>query len=167
MGAARVLHFGEDGCHRLAVLRSVGFYADLCDSSAELEQRIQAGNLDAVLFTELPLRPPELAELHSRVAVPFVFFGDTQANPTTFDLVIEPITSPAVWLERLRRTIDDARRLRRQCAQIRARSEAMQSDSAALRQESEDARRKSVAARRKLTQTQKNFKMGQPEEDSS
>lgn len=53
--AAKVLHFGTDDCHRLLVLRNVGYSLDLCPTVEEFHSVLQKRtDADAVLVTAGP-----------------------------------------------------------------------------------------------------------------
>lgn len=159
MGAARVLHFGSDDCNRLAVLQQAGYEASVCRSAPELVQRVEAGSLDAVLFPQVPAKRVRIHELRTRANIPFVLFGAPidLGNPAPFDLIIEPITSPEVWLRRLSRTIEVFRRNRENSALVLSRSQTLLGDSKSLRRDSEEVRRESEAARQKLRETRRKF----------
>jgi hypothetical protein len=114
MSAARILYFGDDECHRMAVLELAGYEAKLCSSEPELVEQLE-----------------------------------------DFDLVIEPLTKPEEWLERLSHTIQISRELRKSSELIRRHSRQVRCDSQSLRRESEAVRRASEGAVLKLLDTQR------------
>jgi hypothetical protein len=152
MSAARVLHFGEDECHRLIVLHQAGYDAVLCHSGPHLVQQMQQPDFDAVLFPRLPAKRLLLNELRASTIVPFVLFGFPldPSHPAPFDLIIDPITDPAIWLRQLSQTIGLARDVRKRSALVR-------SQSATLRGESEAVRLESQAAQENFRQTRAKF----------
>ncbi len=148
MSAARVLHFGEDECHRLIVLRQAGYDAALCHSAPQMIRQLQQADFDAVLFPRVPAKRLLLSELRASTIVPFVLFGYPldPSHPAPFDLVIDPITDPGIWLRQLSLAIDLARK-------IRERSALVHSESATLRAESAAARKESQTTQEELRQT--------------
>jgi hypothetical protein len=149
MGAARVLHFGDDECHRLTVLRQAGYDAGICRSGPQLIEHVQQAVHDAILFPDLPDEDLQLNDLRSRTSIPFVLFGSPldPAQSVPFDLIISPITSPVAWLQHLALTIERARRLRETSALILSQSQALRSDSESLRRHAEAVRQTTEAVR--------------------
>lgn len=99
---AHVLHIGADDCHRVAVLRSVGYLVDECVSLPQLAATLQRGrNVDAVFLTESDSFSNEQAVFLARQCpAPVILFQrSNDENPARqFDLVVEPLTSPSTWL---------------------------------------------------------------------
>jgi hypothetical protein len=152
MSAARILYFGDDECHRMAVLELAGYEAKLCSSEPELVEQLD--DAAAVLFSRAPAKLPDIQELRNRTNIPFVAFGGS-AKAEDFDLVIEPLTKPEEWLERLSHTIQISRELRKSSELIRRHSRQVRCDSQSLRRESEAVRRASEGAVLKLLDTQR------------
>jgi CheY-like chemotaxis protein len=156
MSAARLLHFGEDECNRLAVLQKAGYEVATCQSGPELVRRVEDGNLDAVLFGHDPGSLP-LEQVRLAAAIPFVLFGTLveRAQAETYDLIVEPITSPHEWLERLSEIIERSRAIREQSALLRCEARTIRSEAESTRQESEAVRRESEKAWQMLQETRK------------
>jgi len=111
---ARIIHFGEDSCHRRMVLEGAGYSVEKCDSITEIESRLRSqkppdavvitdedGNAsrDAVSLANAALSPPVI-----------VFANGYKTYPeSAFDLVIPLFTSPANWLARIGETIERSR----------------------------------------------------------
>jgi hypothetical protein len=104
--ATRIIHFGEDTCHRLSVLKSAGYFVAECDDVTQLQAALQSElGIDAVLLTD---REGEAFEDAIRIArsfssVPLILFRDTNLNiaEAGFDLVIPVLTPPEQWLDEL------------------------------------------------------------------
>jgi hypothetical protein len=157
MSAARIVHFGHDECHRLDVLRQAGYEATLCLSEPELVQQVEAVAPVAVLFPRVPAKPQNIRELRNRTDIPFVVFTGSMrmAEAGSFDLVIEPVTRPEEWLERLAGVIQLSRELRKSSQLIFSQARQLRDASESLRRESEAARRKSADAQQKLRNTRR------------
>lgn len=100
---AHVLHIGTDDCHRVAVLRSVGYRVDECASLPQMERALErTKGADAVFVTESDgISPEQIISLaRARSAAPVILFrrSNRDTSEEAFDLVIEPLTSPARWL---------------------------------------------------------------------
>lgn len=157
MSAARILHFGDDACHRLTVLEQAGYQASVCRTGRELVQRVREDGLDAVLFPRLPAVRLRVDELRRETRVPFVLWSAEEdvIRAGTFDLVVDPITDPRIWLRKLEETIRRSREIRERSALILGQSQALRSESEILRRESEAVRRESAEEAAKLRLTRK------------
>ena len=111
---AKVIHFGTDDCHRLMVLRSAGYAIENCGSLAQLRARLADGApADALLMTD-----GEGISLYDAVAVarahsslPVVLFRSTNLayEESGFDLVVQCLTPPEVWLSDVDALIERSR----------------------------------------------------------
>lgn len=112
--SARIVHFGEDDCKRLLILRAAGFAVEDCKSLSALRSALhKEGEIAAVVISEGSLRPsPEaIALIHARSQAPLVLF-ESMANSydeSQFDLIIPVLTHPREWLHRLNEKIIQGR----------------------------------------------------------
>lgn len=100
---SRVVHYGVDECHRIAVLRSKGYAVEICNSLPQLHNALaEERRTDAVLITEGETDPLETAITlaRSRSSAPLILFRRTNCDvdDQIFDLVIETLTRPQQWL---------------------------------------------------------------------
>lgn len=112
---AKVIHFGPDYCHRMMVLRSAGYAVEDCESLLQLGTCLSAGaSADAVLMSDgegVSLREAAtVARSHS--ALPLILFRNTNQpyDEALFDLVVQSLTPPEVWLNDVDALIERARR---------------------------------------------------------
>ena len=115
--AASVVHFGDDVCFRLPVLRSAGYTVAECDSLEMLTAAL-ARNPDAVLLEAEPLAPMRdaavLVRSSSRAAL-ILFCNETgRPVPDEFDLVIPSLTAPEQWLDKIAALLQQSRTMRPQ-----------------------------------------------------
>ena len=108
---ARIIHFGDDSCHRLMVLESVGYAVERCESIKDLEYYISCPQRpDALILSgELRAASRVLAFLAStELPLPVILFSGTDelCSESSFDLVIPALTSPSEWLLRIEKTIE-------------------------------------------------------------
>lgn len=152
MSAARILHFGEDAYYRLEVLKLAGYETNLCSSELELVEQVEAVAPAAVLCFRVPAK---LQELRSQTKIPFVTFGGSRASARaeSFDLIIEPVTKPDVWLAQLSEIVQRSRELRESSDLIRSQSRQLRSASESLRRESEAVRKESANVQQELRNT--------------
>lgn len=146
MAASTVLHIGDDFCRRIPVMETAGFVV------YQSEVKIPAIHIafereedySAVVFHNDIAAIPEDAvqETRSLSEAPFVLFQNptVASNEEEFDLVIPPLTSPDVWLLKLRELIQASRQareesiqLRQDCAAARSKSQELRSASARKR----------------------------------
>lgn len=99
---AHVLHIGADDCHRVAVLRSVGYRVDECLSPAQIAGFLaHPKRVEAVFLTETQgVSHGQAIYLARQRSVPVVLFqrANSADSGKQFDLVVEPLTSPSKWL---------------------------------------------------------------------
>lgn len=113
---SRVVHYGVDECHRIAVLRSKGYAVENCNSLPQLHNALAAERgTDAVLMTEGETDPLEnaITLTRSQCSAPLVLFRSTNgdADDQVFDLVIETLTTPQQWLSDIESLIRQCRLL--------------------------------------------------------
>lgn len=102
----RVIHFGTDECHRITVLRSVGYSVDDCSSLTQLRAQLSSdADALAVCITEDLAGPPEAAAsvAKSCSSAPLVLFrrSNGDCEETAFDLIVETLTPPQKWLNEI------------------------------------------------------------------
>jgi len=99
---AHVLHIGADDCHRVAVLRSVGYRVHECLSPAQIAGFLaHTKRVDAVFLTETEgISPGQAIFLARQRSAPVILFPRANSTDSAkqFDLVVEPLTSPSKWL---------------------------------------------------------------------
>jgi hypothetical protein len=112
--AVRILHFGQEFCHRLPVLKSAGYRVDECVSISQLQFRFQSGfQPDAVSMAEYGGSAPvdAVPAIRSFCSAPLILFRETNLVPNPngegdydgyrFDLVIPALTQPSEWLDEI------------------------------------------------------------------
>ena len=111
---AKVIHFGPDYCHRMMVLKSAGYAVEDCETLLQLGTTLSAGaSADAVLMSDgegvSPREAAALARRHSRL--PLILFRNTNQayDETGFDLIVQSLTPPEVWLNDVDALIERAR----------------------------------------------------------
>ena len=132
--AARVIHFGPDDCHRMMVLRSAGYAVDHCNSLIQLRSSLVSGGAaEAVMVSDGEGIAPEtaIAIAKSHSSAPLVLFRSTNLSyqDSGFDLVVNSLTPPEVWL-------NDVHSLITRTLALRTESEAMITEARQLRRES-------------------------------
>jgi hypothetical protein len=152
--AAHVLHIGTDDCHRVAVLRSVGYKVDECASLQQLATALDgARDADALILAESDdIAPEQAIQLaRDRCEAPLIFFRRTGqgASEDEFDLVIPPLTSPERWVKEVGGFLERSRMLRDQTQVISEQSRLLQKETRILRQDSERERERSVRERKR------------------
>lgn len=104
--AARILHFGQDECNRVIVLRSAGYSVEACPSLPNLDAALRKdAEPDAVVFSErhAPARHNGLTLVRSGSSAPVILFEHTLYYPDEpeYDLVIPNLTPVQEWLDRI------------------------------------------------------------------
>jgi hypothetical protein len=113
--AARIIHLGPDSCHRLMVLHCAGYAVETCESVGDFATSLEFDDAaDAVLVSEGDGFIPEEAALlvRRRSAAPVILFRNTNrtCEETRFDLVVQSLTPPQVWLNQVDAVIARNRR---------------------------------------------------------
>lgn len=104
MTTGRLIHFGIDDCGRIPVLTKAGFAVETCDSLPALASSLRdCGDPDAVVVTEGPYlrRIAETVRARSGAALILFLSSLDACDDSAFDLVVAPLTMPAIWLERV------------------------------------------------------------------
>jgi hypothetical protein len=100
--AAKIVYFGADTCHRLAVLRRAGYVVENSKALEPLGAMLQTDEISAVLTTDRDIDVSDdlLTLVRSRSFLPLILFRDSNRNcdERRFDLVIPALTSPPRWL---------------------------------------------------------------------
>lgn len=143
--AARVIHFGQDECHRLMVLRSAGYSVEDCASLMQLRAWLATGvTADALVMSDAGGNEPEEAIALARAcgALPVILFRTTNLTfeESGVDLIVPCLTPPEIWLNEVESVIT-------KCRTLRSTSEILFEKSAELRSESADAIERSRAER--------------------
>ena len=138
---AHVLHIGMDDCHRVAVLRSVGYRVDEVASLPQLAAALGKTVAPlAVVLTESEAIPPSqavtIAREHS--AAPVIFFPKSNygVSEDEFDLVIQPLTSPEKWLQDVSRLLEWSRAVRTDAEALTDQSRSLLKDARIVRLDS-------------------------------
>jgi len=100
---AKVIYFGPDECHRLMVLQSAGYAVEECESLIQLRAMLaKVAGVDAVLMSDREgVSPREaLAAAKTHSSFPVILFRNTNMayEESGFDLVVDCLTPPDVWL---------------------------------------------------------------------
>jgi len=148
MAAATIIHLGTDDRHRVTVLKAAGYLVNICDSFSQLHSALVAiPPADAVAVSESRNELCERAISLTRAssAVPLILFQSdiSQLNEADFDLVVPTLTPPKVWIDEIKKLIEESGALRLRLEPLRQESAALQQKSALLRAESAAAREKS------------------------
>jgi hypothetical protein len=134
--AASVVHFGEDFCFRLSVLKSAGYVVAECDS-IELFSTALTWNPDAVVLEEGPraLIYEVVSFTRSRSTASLILFRKNIDSfiPDIFDLVIPSLTEPQQWLSDIAALIARRRNICAQSQTLTRKSAILRQDSAAVR----------------------------------
>ena len=147
--AARVLHFGEQPCPALPLLRSAGYAVECCGSVLQFQGSLEGGSEpDAVSMTDEMVsdHPAAVSLARAHTSAPLIlfrktdrnWFPDVEYNPVEpeFDLIVPRAAPPAEWLCDVADAIEQSRT-------IRALSEQISQDTSRLLQESSRLRQKS------------------------
>lgn len=128
MEATHILHFGEDTCHRCAVLRAAGYAVVQCDDLPSLAARLrQSHEGDVICINEQSNQPSEsaIALAITSSTAPVLLFRSSQRSYPHRDRLIEipALTKPEVWLENLARLVALTRGNIADCRETRMRSQ--------------------------------------------
>jgi hypothetical protein len=150
MSAARVVHFGQDECYRTPIMRAAGYDVAQCESIQELQTVLKSSEAaDLICISESYHQPREDALAISRALsrAPVVLFRSTMHRyiADKFDLEIDTLAAPDIWLVHMDTLIAQSRMLVQ-------RSIELQSASKRLREESAAAREKSQALRARIAE---------------
>lgn len=148
--AARVVHFGINNCHRIAILKGAGYSVDVCPSIGILQTNlIQFPDPDAVAIAENEGTDCEASSaislVRSNSAAPLVLFQGQERHfeTSSFDLVVSPLTDPRLWLSELEDLIEESRAIRFHCSETRTKSALLLEQARALVEKSRSERQRS------------------------
>lgn len=147
--AARLIHFGWDQCHRVAVLRSAGFEVKESHSLSTLWLDLKRDEqIDAVIVSEDDRQNAEeaadLVHQHHRLAPVIVFRGKVHSlDESKFDRVYTSVVSPEIWLAETDMLIQKSQIIRQESLKLQQKSILLQRDSQALRERSSRERARS------------------------
>jgi hypothetical protein len=148
--AATVVHFGEDICYRLPVLRSAGYTVEQCDSLEHFSTFLAWGP-DMVVLEEEPLVPLRKAISFTRArskASVVLFRHDTGTMLLEeCDLVIPTLTAPEEWLVEIATLLEQSRTIRADSQALAQKSASLREGSAAVREMTREIRARSVRQR--------------------
>lgn len=153
---SKVIHVGEDICHRLPVLESAGYRVEACTSIPEIQAALDPKEPpDAVLISEgngTHLKIVSVVRQFS--SAPIVLFRETQRefSQAAFDLVIPVLDPPAAWLAdiaaliaRSRKLIAESQALQKQSADLRRESSMIRAQSGRERERSRRQREQTIS----------------------
>jgi hypothetical protein len=148
--ATSFIHFGEDICFRLPVLKSAGYSVAECHSFEVLSAAL-GQNPEAVLLEEQPRALTEAAAIltRSRSAASLILFRSEVDGFTAgdFDLVIPSLTPPEEWLSEIAELLQRSRIIRAESQAILKASSSLREDSAAVRKAVSEERARSIRER--------------------
>lgn len=140
MAAARLIHFGEDECYRTPIMRGAGYNVEQCESIPDLQQALKSPETtDLICISESYHRPREDALAISRALskAPVVLFRSTMHRyiADRFDLEIDTLAEPEVWLLQLDGLIEESRKNGDPSRQTTTASQKLREESAAARKQ--------------------------------
>jgi hypothetical protein len=139
MATTIILHVGEDLCQRIPVLETAGLVVQQTETDIPaIRAAFSHGDtFSAVLFHSDISAPSQSAARETRTLsqAPLVLFQNPAAacDENEFNLVIPPLTPPAVWLQQLCELIEQCRGLRERSGQLRLDCATIRSQSDLLR----------------------------------
>lgn len=142
MSSSSILHIGEDFCRRIPIIENAGFAVLQTEITLPAIHAVfdRGDTFSAVVFHSDFQAPPQIivGETRTLSAAPFVLFQNPTiaCDDTDFDLVIPVLTSPAIWLSKLRDAIEASIRLRDASLRLRVDCNAERSRSRSLLEQS-------------------------------
>jgi hypothetical protein len=146
MAALSVLHIGDDLCRRIPVMETAGFVvyqSEVKIPAIHIAFEREEGYSAVVFHNDIAAVPEDVVnEARLLSEAPFVLFQNptVPSNEVEFDLVIPSLTTPDVWLLKLRELIqasrqilEDSIHLRQDCAATRSKSQQLRLASARKR----------------------------------
>jgi hypothetical protein len=111
---ARVLHIGQDDCHRLMVLESAGYSVEDCEDLAQLRGQLADGAPAAALLVSEDgrvLLQDIVAVARAHASVPVILFANSNRSHDDpgVDVVVDCLTPPEVWLNDVEGLIEKTR----------------------------------------------------------
>ena len=145
--AARVIHFGNDDCYRLSVLRRAGYEiadcSDVIQFRAALESETEA---DAIMLNDSEGMVTEhVISLASECPAPTILFSNTARSYQTeeVELVVPALTPPHEWLLDLANLIIRTRTLRACSRLLQEQSQQLRREAAGVCEKSRRERARS------------------------
>jgi hypothetical protein len=168
--ADRILHFGDDECNRIIVLRSAGYSVEACPSLPNLDAALRnGGEPDAFVFAEerTPARYNGLTLVRSSSSAPVILFEHTLYCPDEpeYDLVISNLTPVQQWLDRIAALIEQSRAIFTSSPLTREQSARLRQESSDLREKSHQERERSLCARARAEMILDNYPLQKPSSD--
>jgi hypothetical protein len=139
MAALSVLHIGDDLCRRIPVMETAGFVvyqSEVKIPAIHIAFEREEGYSAVVFHNDIAAVPEDVVnEARLLSEAPFVLFQNptVPSNEVEFDLVIPSLTTPDVWLLKLRELIQASRQAREESIQLRQDCAAARSKSQELR----------------------------------
>jgi hypothetical protein len=133
MATARILHVGEDTCHRIPVMERAGLVVCRTVCSVDGVRGALASNekFSALTFhIDADPIPHSVLTVARSLPSALVLFENPgiEYDPQSFDLVIPTQTPPLTWLRCLQSVIRSSQELRTSSRQLRDQSAAVRSD---------------------------------------
>jgi len=139
VAAAALLHVGEDTCHRIPVMEASGLFVVRAECSIlSIRRALKSGRQFSIVTFHNDVVAPAIeavTEVRSATTAPLVLFENPSVacNERDFDLVISAHTPPEIWLQSLRMTIENSRRICDKSRQLRVECEEVRATARELR----------------------------------
>ena len=133
MATARILHVGDDTCHRIPVMERAGLVVcrTICSVDGVQGALASEENFSALTFhVDADPIPDGVLTVAKSLPSALVLFESPgiDYDPQSFDLVIPTQTPPLTWLQCLQAVIRSSQELRTSSRQLRDQSAAVRSD---------------------------------------
>jgi hypothetical protein len=133
MATSRILHVGDDTCHRIPVMERAGLVVcrTLCSIDGVRSALASDENFSAMTFhVDVAPIPDGVLTVAKSLLSPLVLFESPgiDYDPQSFDLIIPTQTPPLTWLQCLQAVIRNSQELRTSSRQLRNDSAAVRSD---------------------------------------
>lgn len=137
MATARILHVGDDTCHRIPVMERAGLEVCRTICSVDGVRGALAGNenFSALAFhVDVDPIPNGVLTVARLWRSPLVLFESpgVEYDPQSFDLIIPTQTPPLTWLQCLQAVVRSSQELRTSSRKLRDDSAAVRSDFRAI-----------------------------------
>lgn len=135
--AATIVHFGEDTCFRLPVLRSAGYSVEACGSLDVLSSLLDLETEAVTLEAPAALVRQAATLTRRRCGASLVLFRNESGliEADGFDLVIPALTAPEDWLREIAALLERSRAIRADSQALAQLSASLRDDSAAVREQ--------------------------------
>ena len=148
--AATVVHFGEDICYRLPVLRSAGYAVEQCDSLEQFSTFLSSAP-DVVVLEEDPQVPllKAISFTRARSSASLVLFRHDIAMTLAegCDLVIPTLTAPEEWLSKIAMLLERSCSAGEDSQALVRKSASLRQDAAAVKEMNREIRAQSIRQR--------------------